>query len=200
MDLLAGRCLDHFVRSCCNEEEEQEELGDNRSFERGRAMLRELLGTKTSFSSTPLLIAAARNNTQSITTLLCQGIDPNIPNNQGHTTAVTIAAATGAVRSLQALGWDRRIDFNAFNNKQVNPLLAACRNGHVRAVQFLWEHGRGVDQVVDFSAVDREGYGCAALAALQNHISQLYAVRLVECAKEGQCRADFSLHSVAAGD
>jgi ankyrin repeat protein len=90
---------------------------------------------------TPLHYAAMSNDVDSLTTLLGQGVNPNIPDRSGFT-ALHLVAPEGSTQAAAAL-LDGGADANAVNRHGNTPLFIAVFNSRGRGdlIELLRAHG-----------------------------------------------------------
>mmetsp|Transcript_26510 Transcript_26510/g.76520 ORF Transcript_26510/g.76520 Transcript_26510/m.76520 type:complete len:667 (-) Transcript_26510:242-2242(-) len=167
--LLSASCKEHFREQI---DLKGHHLTDQSSTDAAQSILVSLLSLPTSEGSTALHIATFRGHAQAVNVLIQQGVDPNHPSANG-TTAGIIAAARNNVETLNVL-FGSSADLNAADADGYGPCHAACVNGCVDALRYLFECTRcndkdqQPDRVVDLSRITRSGFGCAALAAKHN--------------------------------
>lgn len=176
MRILADACLKHFS---------QRYNGDQ--IEAKRALIY-LLNAPTQNGGLALLMAAYCNHGATVSVLLEYGVDPNLTNVHGATAAIA-AASQNSTDALRALGNHPATDFNLQDNGGTSPVLALACSASLDcldSLKFLYEYQRSGDRLVDFTATNRAGYGCAALAARHNRshvISYLSSIhRANDCA------------------
>ncbi len=121
------------------------------------------------YGITPLSIAAAKNHKDVILTLLKYGVDPNQANESFGTTPALIAAARNNTEALEGLTTSIT-DFNKKNDRDITPLLAACRSGSINSVRYLTNLRKegSNEQLVDCRCQNSLGYGCASVAVQHN--------------------------------
>lgn len=145
--------------------------------ELGEEALSICINRRSACGTTPLLIASAKNHAEAVRTLLQYSANPNGANEHGTTPAI-IAASYNHQDVLHELGNYRQTNFNASNDVGWTPVLAACANGALEALDYLHQHGNLLNEslsevkdsfvdfmAVDFSKRDLDGYGCVTLAA-----------------------------------
>mmetsp|Transcript_17544 Transcript_17544/g.20927 ORF Transcript_17544/g.20927 Transcript_17544/m.20927 type:complete len:650 (-) Transcript_17544:150-2099(-) len=133
---------------------------------RAKSMLTDLLEKPVTLShNTPLYTASERNNGDVISVLLKHYADPNTPNRRGNTPAL-IASTLNNVQALQGLEKSNLVDWGKENKKGMVPVMAASQCGNLEALQILNRCvGMMTNSSVNFTVVDPDGFGCAALAA-----------------------------------
>ena len=82
--------------------------------------------------------AAIRGSTEEVVRLLGEGADPNDQDHDGWT---AVHCTTNNHHSLSVILKEKHININLRTNINNTPLHYACRNGSLKCVQILLDHG-----------------------------------------------------------
>jgi ankyrin repeat protein len=85
-------------------------------------------------------------DTEAIESLLAQGANPNAPKKGNKSAPLAAAATVGCIPTMDVL-IRHGADPNLFSGIKFHetPLLAAIYEGHIRAVEYLLDHGAKID-------------------------------------------------------
>ena len=87
-----------------------------------------------------LINALESGRTAEVASLLNEGADPNIRNDDGYT-ALTMASYKGHTEILKLLLADRKTDPNRQNENGYTPLMSASDHGYTKTVELLLKYG-----------------------------------------------------------